>query len=277
MDSVDATEASGPFATPDSPGSATAPNPTRTMSGSSPRGSGLPAPMGHADWMSVAAVEYQRLLAVFVDLSAADWHRPTECTAWDVRQVLAHLVGAAAGTASLHELARQYRLGRHRRPVVDGMNDVQVSERADVSPDRLIAEFVAVSARGLSARRRLSSPLRALRVPFGPPLGVRSVGYLMDRIYTRDAWMHRIDVSRATDRPPVLTADHDGRLIADLVEEWGATHGQPFDLTLTGAAGGHWSHGNGATPLCLDAVEFARILSGRATGHGAALSQRVPF
>ncbi len=277
MDGIGATEGSGSMTAADRGGFVAASDAARTASGSPWSVAGRPARMRHAEWMSAAALEYERLLVLFGDLSAADWPRPTDCTGWDVRQVLAHLVGAAAGTASLRELARQYRLGRHQRPVVDGMNEVQVRERADAGPDRLIAEFATAAARGLRARRRLPAPVRALRVPFGPPLGIRSVGYLMDRIYTRDAWMHRIDVSRATDRNPVLTAAHDGRLVADLVDEWGAAHGRPFDLTLTGPAGGHWSHGRGAAPLCLDAVEFARIVSGRSTGGGAVLSQRVPF
>ncbi|MEO6957513.1 MAG: maleylpyruvate isomerase family mycothiol-dependent enzyme [Antricoccus sp.] len=277
MDGIDTAEGSGSVTPADGRGGEAASDLLGTTSGSPSSVAVGHAPMRHADWMSAAALEYERLLVLFGDLSATDWRRPTVCTAWDVRQVLAHLVGAAAATASLRELARQYRLGRHHRPVVDGMNDVQVRERADVSPDRLIAELISASARGLRARRRLAAPVRALRVPFGPPLGIRSVGYLMDRIYTRDAWMHRIDVSQATDRALVLTAEHDGRLIADLVEEWGAAHGQPFDLTLTGRAGGHWSRGCGPTPVSLDAVEFARILAGRSPGHGAVLCCRVPF
>ena len=40
-----------------------------------------------------------------------------------------------------------------------------------------------------------------------------------------------------------LTADHDGVLVADVVTEWAARHGQPCRLRLTGAAGGEWSFG----------------------------------
>ena len=115
-----------------------------------------------------------------------------------------------------------------------------------------------------------------LRVPFGPPLGVRSVGYLMDRVYTRDAWMHRVDITRATSRTMVLTADHDGRLVADIVWEWAHDHGQPFELTLTGPAGGCFSKGIGGQRLSLDAVQFCRILAGRAAADGL-LDRQLPF
>lgn len=110
----------------------------------------------------------------------------------------------------------------------------------------------------------------------GPPLGTRSLGYLMDRIYTRDAWMHRIDIARAVGRPAVLTPDHDGRIVADVVCEWARAHGKPFTLELTGPAGGRWSSGQGTDTLTVDAVEFCRTLAGRAPGH-ALLAYPVPF
>jgi hypothetical protein len=107
-------------------------------------------------------------------------------------------------------------------------------------------------------------------------VGTKPLGYLVDRIYTRDAWMHRIDIARATDRPVLLTADHDGRLVADVVSEWAAEHGRPFRLTLTGPAGGAWSAGPDGAELTVDAVEFCRTVSGRAEGRGL-LSYAVPF
>ncbi|MDX1382582.1 MAG: hypothetical protein R3190_03005, partial [Thermoanaerobaculia bacterium] len=43
---------------------------------------------------------------------------------------------------------------------------------------------------------------------------------LFDTILTRDTWMHRTDLAEATGRPLELTADHDGRIVADVVAEW---------------------------------------------------------
>ena len=92
----------------------------------------------------------------------------------------------------------------------------------------------------------------------------------------RAPWWHWVDLSRATGRELVLTADHDGRLIADVVAEWARRHGQPFTLHLTGPAGGTFTNGVGGDEITLDAVEFCRTLSGRATGAGL-LTQEVPF
>jgi hypothetical protein len=88
--------------------------------------------------------------------------------------------------------------------------------------------------------------------------------------------MHQIDTAGATGRPPVLTPDHDGVLVADIVTEWAGRHGSPFELHLTGPAGGTWSVGTGGEELSLDAVPFARTLSGRAAGDGL-LAVQIPF
>jgi hypothetical protein len=101
------------------------------------------------------------------------------------------------------------------------------------------------------------------------------MGYLLDTILTRDPWMHRVDIARATGRDLVLTSEHDGRIVADVVAEWARRHGQPFTLTLTGAAGGGFAR-DGGDHITMDAVEFCRILAGRAPGSGL-LDQEVPF
>lgn len=234
--------------------------------------------MRHSDWMTAATEEYRRLGAVLAELADDDWRRPTDCTEWTVQQMVAHLVGAAKAGASIRELVHQARLGRQLRPGepgVDGMNAVQVQERAAATPDQLCRDLDTLGARGVRRRSGLPAPLRALPVPFGPPLGTKPLGYLMGCIYTRDAWMHRVDITRATGRPLQLTADHDGRIVADVVTEWARTHGQPYRLELTGLAGGSWSQGDGEA-LTLDAVEFCRIVSGRAPGTGL-LTHAVPF
>ena len=95
-------------------------------------------------------------------------------------------------------------------------------------------------------------------------------------ILTRDARMHRIDLSRAIDRDVALTSDHDGRIIADVVAEWGRRHGAPYSLSLTGPAGGTFASGSADDVIEMDALEFCRVVSGRESGSGL-LSVQVPF
>jgi hypothetical protein len=115
----------------------------------------------------------------------------------------------------------------------------------------------------MSAERRAA--------PYDPQLPgeeVWTLSYLFDVVHTRDPWMHRIDICRAIGREPVLTPEHDGRIVADAVEDWAARHRCPFDLDLTGPAGGRFHAGHGGVGLRVDAVEFCRTLSGRTTGTG---------
>ena len=103
------------------------------------------------------------------------------------------------------------------------------------------------------------------------------MAYLFDVVLTRDPWMHRVDIARATGRELELTPGHDGRIVADVVGEWARRHGRPCTLVLTGPAGGSFVAGDGAGEHHeLDAVEFCRIISGRASGAGL-LTQEVPF
>ena len=89
-------------------------------------------------------------------------------------------------------------------------------------------------------------------------------------------WAHRIDVHAAIGRPMHLTADHDGRLVADIVGEWAQVHGQPFELVLDGPAGGTFAQGVGGEHVEIDAVEFIRVLAGRLPGTGV-LANPLPL
>lgn len=122
--------------------------------------------------------------------------------------------------------------------------------------------------------------IRRRELPVPQPLNGRdelwSLGYLLDTILTRDPWMHRSDLAVATGKPMTLTADHDGVIVADVVAEWASRHGKPFELELTGPAGGTWSDGRGGEQISMDAVEFCRTVSGRGSGVGL-LATEVPF
>jgi hypothetical protein len=189
--------------------------------------------------------------------------------------VAAHVVGSATGQASPREFARQVRKGR---PLIadiggqywwDGMNQLQIRERAGLSTEQLITEWDVASARALRARTRLPRPIARLPLLSLPaPVGRQPLSYLFDIGFTRDVWMHRIDLARATGKTLDLDPGHDGRIVADLVAEWGGTHGEPFTLSLDGPAGGEYRSGTGGEHVDMDAIEFCRILSGRGQGTG---------
>ena len=65
--------------------------------------------------MRLAETEYQRVLDVVDALQFEDWTRPTDCTDWDVRQLVAHIAGHAKLLSSPFELARQLRAANARQ------------------------------------------------------------------------------------------------------------------------------------------------------------------
>ena len=82
-------------------------------------------------------------------------------------------------------------------------------------------------------------------------------------VLTRDVWMHRFDLARALGKTPALDPVVDGRLVADVVADWASRHQQPFDLALSGPAGGAYRAGRRGQPLALDALDFVRLMAGR--------------
>ena len=230
-------------------------------------------PLDHDEAMALADVEYRRFLDAVRTLGPDDWTKPTDCTLWDVRAMVGHNLGNIEAAASLVETARQQlraarRAKRDGASPLDAMTAVQVDDRAGLSVDELVERLAAAIPKAVAGRRRIPSVIRT-KVRLDLSEGrKRPLADLFDRIYTRDVLMHRIDLHRAAGAELVLTPDHDGRLVADVVAEWAADHGAPFDLTLTGPAGGRYVQGAGGEVLELDAVEFCRILAGRASGAG---------
>jgi uncharacterized protein (TIGR03083 family) len=239
-------------------------------------------PLEHDEAMRLAAAEYDRFLALADDLGAEEWARPTDCTGWDVRAMLGHLLGMLELQADPEERGRQIKTAAETAARtgglrLDALTALQVREHAHLSTDQLKRALHQAAPRGLAARDAMSAEQRA--IPYSPDLpgeGPWTLGYLFDIIHTRDPWLHRIDICRATGKDPVLSASHDGRILADVVADWARRHGRPFTLTLTGPAGGSFRVGESGPELELDAVEFARILSGRERAPGL-LATAVPF
>lgn len=235
--------------------------------------------------MRLARTEYDRVAEAVAGITGDDWHRPTDCPAWDVRQLACHVVGMAEMAAGIREGNRQRRvaaaaLAERGGPFIDRLTELQVAERADWTPEQVVAGARSVAARAARGRRFTPFFVRRRELPVPQVVNGEvehwSLGYLIDTILTRDPWMHRIDLARATDTPLRLTADHDGAIVADVVAEWAGRHGAAYDLTLTGPAGGTWSSGTAGAALELDAIDFCRIVSGRDRGEGL-LATQVPF
>jgi uncharacterized protein (TIGR03083 family) len=230
----------------------------------------------------IAAEEFRRFAVLVGALSADEWTQPTDCTAWDVRKVVLHVLGSGDAQASFPQFVHQLRRGVPLNKEidshhwVDGMNELQIRERAHLSDEDVAAQLSSVGPKAVKGRWGTPPPMRYLPIPFGPPIGWTTLKYLLDVGFTRDVWAHRIDICAATGREMELTADHDGRLVADIVGEWASIHGQPFDLVLEGPAGGKFGQGVDGELVEIDAIEFIQVLSGRRPGTGV-LANPLPL
>lgn len=243
-------------------------------------------PVTHQEAMRLQAHELERTLRLLKSLDDPSWAAATDCPAWDIRAMYQHVLGACEAGASIRENIRQLRRARtyrrqHGGPLEAALSAVQVSERAGLSPAQITRRLETIAPKTVRGRTRTPALIRrhATLTVDGPVHEKWKLGYLIDVIYLRDLWMHRVDAARAAGQPLELTPGHDGRIVADTTADWARRHGHPFQLDLTGPAGGSYARDPGnpaAERLCLDAVEFCRTLAGRAPATGL-LTTIVPF
>lgn len=218
-----------------------------------------------------AAAEYDALLAMVDAFVATDWDLPTDCTGWRVRHMVAHVAGAAEEACRLpvmlrHQAAALHGLRRGDGPVVDLLCRAQIADRAGLSDAELAADLRRWAAGAPEGRRRQPALLR--HVPMPRFTGLRpgtNLAHLLDVIYVRDVWLHRVDLQRATD-VDLPTSSAEGEVVAQVVRdldlEW---RGPAFVLELTGRGAGRWQVGAGTSVATVveDAVALMRLLSGR--------------
>ncbi|MBK8035098.1 MAG: maleylpyruvate isomerase family mycothiol-dependent enzyme [Chloroflexi bacterium] len=229
----------------------------------------------------LARVELERFLALVETLTPADLNQPTDCTLWSVKDIIAHQASHVFGLTRFGEFMDQFNPLRARAYTARGMNGLdaanqrQIDLRAQWSLAQLIAEMRDHREASFAGRQRFPALLRRVTIPVpGSNLRV-SLGDLIDNIYTRDMWMHRADICRATGREMVQTADHDGRIVALVVRELDRTlnaslNGQSVLYRLTGPAGGAWLVGGNNPPeatITMDGLEFNRLASGRVSAQ----------
>lgn len=225
----------------------------------------------HAEAGKLSQVAYERVLALLETLQGDEWQQPTYCTEWTVRDIVAHLAGSVTGSTTFAEFKRQNVSNPYLKDdPINGMNKLQVEERADKTTAELITEFRQNGQIAVNNRQKLPWLLRKIRVPMGE-LGLASFEYLMDIIYPRDQWMHRYDICAATGKKMVVTAEHDGRIVAlvlrDIARKLRKILGsRTILLQLTGALTAEYQFGGKDTPDCtvtMDFFDFNLLASGR--------------
>ena len=223
-----------------------------------------------AEAETLAQTELRRLLALLESLDEADWLKPTACTEWNVRDMTAHQAGAYASGTGYPELIHQYMVALKPGQVAeDAINKRQLADRAAKSPAELIAE---IKQDGDKAVHNWAYSFRLLK-PLGTPhpaVGWLGMRYLMLVIHSRDTWIHRLDICRATGRPFEQSRRHDGRINELVVRDLARSLQRKLDrnaiaLELEGIAGGRWRIGDGdpAATIRMDTLDFNIYASGR--------------
>lgn len=239
-------------------------------------GARIPA-LTHREAQGMAAEELRRFQALIESLSAEDWERETACTLWTVKDIVAHQAGHVVGFISLGAFMRQLSppvLSPYLRKgmsMLDAWNQGQVDARRGHSPAQLIAELRGAAEASLKGRDRIPGFVRGPVLPMPGLDQPRSMGYVFDLIYTRDMWMHRMDICDAVGRIMPMDGGHDRRTVALIVRDLAqkarrGLNGRAAVLVLTGPAGGSYHIGAEAEPsatLTLDIPTFCLLTSGR--------------
>lgn len=223
-----------------------------------------------------------QLVDLLKRLEPAHWDARTECPEWTVADMVGHMIGAAKSHVSRRESIRQLVHGfrnakAHGGNSLDAMNALQVADHRHLDAEARLALLEELLPKSIGKRTSRNVIERKLPIPLdggkgsmmtGLPATV-SMGTLMDVIYTRDLWLHAVDIERATGVKADRTGDIDRIMVHDVVADWMEGHGQPVTLHLTGPAGGSFASSTGARPeMTLDAIEWARTVSGREEGQG---------
>lgn len=214
--------------------------------------------------------EYAALLTMLRTLAPADWSQPTECPEWTVRDMVAHINGAAEEAVRRRVQLRHLLVARTRdrtHSSTDSLSAQQIADRKGRTPAELVAELAELAATAPRGRAATPRFVRALPLPKDAgALPGDKIGYLVDVIYQRDVWMHRIDIARATGCE-LVASDAEREIVAgvarDLSRGW---TGVPFTLTLTGRMVGSWRIGLGdrdGGEVSVDTVAMCRLLAGR--------------
>ena len=222
--------------------------------------------IGHIEAMALARSQNAIFLEELRALDPEDWDRPTACELWTVKDIASHLLGWAEGLTSPAEGARQLRaaIGMRKRfeNFTDAQNQVQVEARSVLAPEVLIDRLQIALPRFLRLRDRVGRWGRVIPI-YNALFGVANLRFVADFIFTRDLFMHRIDIARATGRTLNVGAD-ERRLIHDIVREWAQRSGADCTLTLEGEADARLSCGSGTrAALSANTLDLCGLFAGR--------------
>jgi uncharacterized protein (TIGR03083 family) len=239
------------------------------------------------------AEEWSRLDELLTGLDEASWSAPTCLPGWDVKAVVAHLIGTESmllgeSTPVVEIDPAEY---EHVLNDMGRINEAWVASMADLAPVELLIRFREQTARRLEALR--ATDQAAWDAEGFTPAGNDTYGRFM-RIRTFDCWIHEQDIRDAVGSPGgeegvaarVALDEMEAALGYVVGKKAGAPAGSSVTFELTGPAGRtlHVDVGDRAkvvdelpgpatVTLTMPAGVFARLAAGR--GDPEALRSQV--
>lgn len=207
------------------------------------------------EWARIAHDELARFLAIVDGLSEAEWQLPTPCHLWNVRDIVAHQGGHVQMGSGVKGLLAQVQ-PKHTRAYKhlglsgnDAANQAQVEMRRDRTTAELVAEVREGTPRAIASRVRMNPLARNIRLPV-PGYGLMTLDHLLNVVFPRDMWIHRLDLADATGRNFEITPGHDTMLLEGVLVDMERNvrkllPGRSLVLTIDGPAGGTWRLGEG--------------------------------
>ncbi|OBB42131.1 maleylpyruvate isomerase family mycothiol-dependent enzyme [Mycobacterium sp. 852002-51961_SCH5331710] len=170
--------------------------------------------MTDADLKELTRDERADLASFLAGLTPDEWHHPSLCTRWTVKDVVAHVV-------SYEELGTAGLLKRFAKGMVVNANQVGVDEFASLTPDELLAYLNRhLYPSGLTAR-----------------LG-GTIGFV-------DGTIHHQDIRRALGRPRTIPADRLARILPLIPGNPRLGAGRRIRGLRLRATDVDWTHGQG--------------------------------
>lgn len=214
----------------------------------------------------LAAAENAAFIAELTALAPDAWNGSTDCDPWTVKDIASHVLGWGEAGMSWrefrHQMAGAVKGWRAHGNPVHAQNQLQVEDRKDLSPDELIARLEVGLPALLRLRQRLSLPGRLVPL-YNPLFGLITLGFAMDTIFTRDVFVHRIDIARSAGTE-FYAGPHDRRVFEDCLRHWAKKSKANLCFELDGPLSGHYATGSAPAAVVRGTgVDLVRVLAGR--------------
>jgi uncharacterized protein (TIGR03083 family) len=229
------------------------------------------------------AEEWARLEDLLTGLDETAWSAPTALPGWDVKAVVAHLIGTESmllgePTPDVTIDPAEY---QHVRNDMGRINEAWVASMADRAPIEVLTRFRQTTGRRLEALRTCDQ--EQWDAEGVTPVGKDTYGRFM-RVRTFDCWIHEQDIRDAVSVPggeggaaAELALDEIEAALGYVVgKKAGAPAGSRVSFELTGPAArtlhvevGERAHvvpdlaGPATTTLTMPVGVFARLAAGR--------------